>query len=501
MTTISGAGEPYVGNGFDHDIFVSYAHGIRPDSNDDPDLKAWTHALVEKLKEHIGYSLEQQQRSVSVWYDARLSRAAPLTDTLKQRVERSATLLIVMTRPYLASDWCNQELEWFDGELRRRGKGIENIFVVRAMATDQDQWPAFLRDHSGETVLGFPFCNEREGLVARPFGWIDPNQSTTKGQFVDALTMLASEIAIRLDRIRASNIVQPAAMTAGNRNWPVFVAPGTEDTRPHVHETRTLLAQGGCLLLPANDLRIEDLQQHEEDEALAGAQAFVQCLGLIAGKDEGAEIGRVELMDRRAEERALPRFHWRNTQMPLQALDYDPEYRAFVEGVGDLPDRTIAEFVDEVLDFLQAQHGSEDRHTLTAYVDVPAKALGRFDHIKDDISSDDCLLLPLKAPEQGQIDQIQLERKARQQIYMTCDAVMLLYCVADQFSWLTSAIVNFAKDVTATQRKTDHLPLLVVVDFVGEAAALAGQLGVAHIPWQTPADPGELWRQIRELSV
>lgn len=81
MTTNAAAQESYTGAEFEHDIFVSYSHGISPPSGGDSDLKTWTHELVEKLKEHIGYSLENQKHPVNVGYDAQLSGNVPLTDT------------------------------------------------------------------------------------------------------------------------------------------------------------------------------------------------------------------------------------------------------------------------------------------------------------------------------------------------------------------------------------------------------------------------------------
>lgn len=499
--------EPYAGPNYDHDIFVSYAHGIQPESGGESDLKIWTHALVDKLKENIGYALEDQRRPLAVWYDGKLSKTALLNDTLKQKVQRSATLLIVMTRPYLTSEWCTKELNWFDGELRRRGSGVENVFVVKAMSTDPQCWPSFLKDSEGDTVLGFPFCIDAPGadltVGTYPYGWINPDKSTTQAQFVESLMSLASAIAIRLNEIRHEQSAMMENNEEAQRNGkflattPVFVAPGTEDVLTTVQETRQKLKQEGCILTPEEDIGIRDFTDEMANDAFANAQAFVQCLGLISVRDSGAEIGRVEQLNRRASDMELPCFHLRNKEIPTTVLEYDPGYKQFIDTADKDASASVAEMVEKVIGYLKTQ-GRMEEERLTAYVEVPAQAISKFDYWKDEIGSDDCLLLPLKAPVRGRVDQIQQERKARQQIYNTCDTVLLLYCIAGQISWLTSAIVNCLKDVTVTGRTSSQTPVPVVLDFIGEAGPVADQIGVAHISWQQRNDTSTLWQRVRK---
>ncbi|ETX01949.1 MAG: hypothetical protein ETSY2_36405 [Candidatus Entotheonella gemina] len=444
-----------------------------------------------------------------MWYDAELPGNVELTDTLKQRVEQSATLLIIMTRPYLSSDWCEKEREWFEKEIKQRGRGIENVFVVRAMATDNEKWPDFLKDRFGETVLGYPFCNEAEGRAARPFGWVQPTDSSTSVEFIDALTRLASDMATRLDDIRkttpaphATPYDSGARMRSVAAERPIFVAPGTEEVRPVVEEIRMQLEQKGFGLLPPAEVRIEAMSEPDEEQWLNRASAFVQCLGVTAAKDAEAEFGRVQLLNQRARQQSLPQFLWRDSKIPLAALGYDPTYQQFVESLGEIPDSTASELADEIAEYLKQQAaGSSPEQPLIAFIEVPADALSQFDQLKEGIDTDDCLLFPLKPPEQGEIRQIQIERKARQAFFHECHVILLMYCMANQLPWLTSAIINYERDITVVRRELDRCPKPVVIDYIGEAQALGATIGVDVIFWEKGSDPDELWRQLRSLAA
>lgn len=499
----------YTGDEFEHDIFVSYSHGISSESGRDSDLKTWTRDLVGKLKEHIGYSLENQKQPVNLWYDAKLAGNVAITDTLKQKVQKSATLLIVMTGLYLSSDWCKKEREWFENEIKRRGGGIENVFVVRAMATANEEWPDFLKDGFGETVLGYPFCDEAKGREARPFGWVRPSDSKTQRDFVDSLTNLASDMATRLDEIRKKKY--PLRSTSGktitrdlykNTHWPVLVAPGTEEVRPSVKYIRTHLERMGCMLLPPDEIKIEKFTKQDEDNALSIALAFVQCIGVSAARPEGAQIGKVQLLNERAHQKAIPRFLWRDKNIPLNSLNYDPTYKQFVESLGDIPERNITVLVDEVIKHFKNQApGSKTCRPITAFMEVPVEALSEFDRWKNDILADDCVLLPDSPPKQGSIEHIQKERRTRQLVFRFCNAVLIIYCIDNQLHWLANAIINNLRDITTTRRGGDNAPVPVVIDYVGEAEGLTKEMGIKRILWREGSNPNELWRQVRSMAA
>ena len=496
----------YTGPSFEHDVFVSYSHGVPPERGGDSDLKIWTQALINKLQEHIHYSLKVQDRQPKVWYDAKLPGNVDLTETLKREIEKSATLLIIMTRDYLLSEWCKKEREWFENEIKRRGHGIESVFVVHAMPTESEDWPDFLKDGFGETVLGFPFCEKAEGLAARPFGWVKPETSSTRQQFDVARTSLVSDIATRLDEIRekhatarASSDGVEAGISRDSAGWPVLVAPGTECVQAFCEEVRALLKEKGCMLLPAKQTRIEHFTQQDQDQALSLARAFVQLIGFVAAREEGEEIGKIQQLNQGARQRSIEQFLWRDSKVPLEALAGDPTYKRFVESLENIPERTVPELADAVIAYLRSSDSTSGADQgFVAFMEVPGHALDQFDRWKQDISTNDCVLFPLKAPAQGEVSQIQDERKSRQFVFRTCRTVLLMYCLAGELDWLMSAIVNFMKDIDPIKRGGSPIPVPVVIDYVGEAKEVA-TTEVAIIRRKEGSDPRTLWERIREL--
>lgn len=184
---------PLTGEQFDHDVFVSYSHGDVGGRGRPPLLKAWTRALVERLKEEVSAALGDQASELDIWYDAELKGDVPLTEELKARAERSALLLIVMSPSYLASTWCSDELEWFETELRRRGEGPESVFVVQALPTDHSKWPSILKDELDHPVLGWSLLPNEQG--GKPCGW--PELADTDHDFYDVVVKLITALRQR----------------------------------------------------------------------------------------------------------------------------------------------------------------------------------------------------------------------------------------------------------------------------------------------------------------
>src|SRR5215211_4268608 len=146
---------PYLAPYFSYDVFMSYAHGQVPGVADPP-LKRWSQALIDRLKADIA-SLFTEFDELKIWDDRSIDPTAALTDELCKNVEGSCLLLIVMSPRYLASAWCTDELTWFEQQFAERRKGPGRVFIVRAVSTNRNKWPDFLKDERGHADLGFRF--------------------------------------------------------------------------------------------------------------------------------------------------------------------------------------------------------------------------------------------------------------------------------------------------------------------------------------------------------
>jgi len=155
----------YLAPDFDPDIFVSYSHGD-PREGRAP-LRDWTQALIRRLEDQL-HSLETEFDDLRLWMDPQIDPTAYLTDDLRAKASACGVLMIVMSKRYLRSSWCNDELEWFRKQFEGRVGEGGRVFVIRAQKTDESLWPDFLRDARGHAMTGFSFYDPENGF---PWGF------------------------------------------------------------------------------------------------------------------------------------------------------------------------------------------------------------------------------------------------------------------------------------------------------------------------------------------
>jgi len=178
---------------FQHDVFVSYAHGVGPGASESP-LKRWTHRLIRELKSEI-HSVSKRFDALALWSDEEIDPTNLLTPELRGKVENSGLLMIIMSERYLESAWCRKEYNWFRHE-RDQGR----VFVIRALPTNEIDWPDFLRDDEGHPFVGFAF---HAANAKRPYCW---PETPIDEAYAKQLSWLADKLTARLLELRALNI-------------------------------------------------------------------------------------------------------------------------------------------------------------------------------------------------------------------------------------------------------------------------------------------------------
>ena len=161
----------YLAPHFEYDIFMSYSHGAVP-GIENPPLKRWSQAFIDRLKADI-LSTRNDFDSLDIFDDRDADRTTGLSDQLKNIVEQSGLLLIVMSPRYLGSSWCTDELDWFVEQFAHRHKGSGRVFIVRSISTDEERWPEVLKDSRGHSDLGFRFHPATNEDGTTPYGWPD----------------------------------------------------------------------------------------------------------------------------------------------------------------------------------------------------------------------------------------------------------------------------------------------------------------------------------------
>ena len=224
----------YLAPHFDPDVFVSYSHGD-PRGSRAP-LRVWTQATIRRLEDHIR-SLEPEFRDLRLWMDPDFDPTAKLTEELRKQVSGSGVLMIVMSKHYLGSDWCKDELGWFKEQVQNRRVAGGRVFIIRAQETNTNRWPAFLRDERGHAIPGFVFYDSEDGSSPLSFDLKEPGED-----YLRALNPLRTWLVRRLRELRSAvanspepeKSGAPPAKPAGPRLIYLHARPGSESARAEV---------------------------------------------------------------------------------------------------------------------------------------------------------------------------------------------------------------------------------------------------------------------------
>lgn len=332
---------PYV-PGFAHDVFVSYAHGLKPlagfRGRRSDFISNWTHSFVDDLTSQLDVVLgtKDDKRRVSMWMDPALEGHIPLSEGLNAEIKRSALLLVVMSDFYLSSPWCCNELKWFSDHAGSR----DRIFVVKAFNTDVERWPAALKP-DGHPLPGYPFCRvERADHPGRPFGWPQPDE--TDKAYWDGIWKLADSIASQLKRMEyaAARTAVSAGARASAESVParvgrtLFLGYMHDSLQRERQALRAQLDEAGFKIVPpiSDDPVDETTVRNAFETYVPGSDAIT----LIANQNselwpKGQDGGPLGLQFQLAKQYRIPVHLWLQTN-DLSTV-HNPQYRSFLANV------------------------------------------------------------------------------------------------------------------------------------------------------------------------
>ncbi len=282
----------YVGEPFEHDVFVSYGRANREPGEASPQ-RAWSLAFASQLGAYLRGPrrfYEPPQRKLRVFLDESedgLHGMGPLTPQIHEAAASSAVLLILMSDDYLASDWCRQELEAWHDRSRELGLDVDyRIAVARIQPTEEDHWDKRLRDFKGRGLPGYWFHrqprNSRETVL--PFGSPRPDPSVD-GPLQEPFFKLVQDVQAVLDELRkqfeererqrqqAARLGQPE---------PTLYLHGGADRIPDWNTLRAALSGSGFAMVPSS---IDDEARDPEGELQlhkARLKAMENCDALLA---------------------------------------------------------------------------------------------------------------------------------------------------------------------------------------------------------------------------
>ncbi len=213
-----------------HDIFVSYAH---VDDDPMPGIESgWVSTFVDGLRKNLAREMGRPD-AFSLWMDYELRGNEPVRDAIHGQISVAKTMVLFLSKGYLASSWCMEEFETF---AKRFGQDTDRIFPVYVSPVDEIPQPI-------NKLRKYDFwLEEREG----PRTLADPQPIPTEREYYQGIQRLARELSAKLKGIT------PQTQRTGGLT--VFVSAGELDIEL-VRETADRLKEQGCgYMLPLSAL-------------------------------------------------------------------------------------------------------------------------------------------------------------------------------------------------------------------------------------------------------
>jgi hypothetical protein len=282
----------YVGEPFDYDVFVSYAHAEA--ETEEPEIRAWSRHIADRLRALLRSALNptvDPANAVKVFLDDHvLTSGQPLTETLRTNAQRSALLLVLMSPLYPRKSWCLDELEWFFTQAEKDGRGQQHCTVLRIQPLSDEAWPKRLRDERGRTVVYRDFVDPQTKLL--PLGFDDLEAPTLKSAIRDTFIEVCGKLTELRKQLEARRAYQQPAVPPVQ---PVLYLHARSEELAHWQATRTDLE-------PRAIVNPESLPEPVGDDALLEEERkkrlkeYAECDGLVLLRTGADEALRLEVM-------------------------------------------------------------------------------------------------------------------------------------------------------------------------------------------------------------
>ena len=249
-----GAPLSYVGDPFDYDVFVSYAHADVETRA--PLVRDWSRHVCGRLRDLLATALNVEAGSpeseIQVFFDDRvLVSGQPLTQTLRDKAQRSALLLVLMSPLYPRKPWCLDELAWFFEQAARDGRGQEHCTVLRIqLPLDDSAWPQRLRDERDKPVV---FRDLVDPATELPIGLTNFASAQLDAALLDSFIEIKGKLASLRKQLEARRrMTAPTTQKPADR--PVIYLDADPDDKALWQSLKGEL-RGIAIVLPASLLQ------------------------------------------------------------------------------------------------------------------------------------------------------------------------------------------------------------------------------------------------------
>ncbi|MHC4538431.1 MAG: toll/interleukin-1 receptor domain-containing protein [Planctomycetota bacterium] len=432
--------------GCEHDVFVSYAH-----VDDEPIDKGdgWVTTLVSKLNRLLDQNLGQRS---SLWIDRKLARHVQITPEILNTLEKTATLLVVLSPAYLKSDWCERERATFLKIVNERMRSGSRVFIVERHKVELEDRPREFGD-----LIGYSFWTQdsRSG-TPRTLGV--PRPDSDEVEYYRTLSRLAWELKEELERLAKAGTNGPIPWDDEDKGddegkkaetVTIYLAETTDDLDRSRTKLKQSFEQQGFRVVP-------DIWYPREPEGFRAAVAkdldnatlFVQLLSSWPGRrlKSTTEESYVSYQHDCAKEKKLPIFQWRDPKLNLEEIDPDvtDAFHLRLLNGPSVQARPISDFIREIIGeakCILAEKPEIPSHTGSAIisVDVGPRDRALTNELRNYLTKEGCTVItPL---EKGRPNEI---RKDFEQRVKECEAFIIIYGEAANF-WVRERIVKAKK--------------------------------------------------------
>lgn len=399
------------------DIFISFAHvDDQPVSGEE---KGWVTHFVDNLRKEVSRKMGRAEHC-QLWIDYCLSCGDGITPEIERQLGETHVMLILLSPGWLASKWCQRELEIFSHRLT---DAAGRIFVVELDPISTENKPAVLHDS-----FTCQFWKQADQNKTKQLGYPVPQSSDV--EYYYPLVNLSRDLATALKNRYQASPVQAAKGT-------VYVAPVDYPLRDQRASLISELRQFGIDVLPRNNALDANM-----DAALAQCSHFVQLL------DEHWTMGVPCNQHFTAEAAGKPILQWRDPKLDYTGAQVYEDQKKLLEGKTVIA-APLADFIRLVREAVLPRPKSQEDETLTSHngeqmVFVHA-AQEDFDHAHS-------VAQVLKTKGYGiALPRYQgdpaLIRKSMERGYQSCDVMLLLQQKAS-----TDVVEDF---LSAAQRYTN----------------------------------------------
>lgn len=401
--------------GYQHDIYVSYATvdnlAIAGDDT------RWVNNLIRLLKIRLAQKLGRLD-AYSLWMDPQRTDTFLATEAIA-RLQRTATLLIILSPGYLASTACLKELEQF---LIYVGKTSARLFKIEYQPTGVSL-PAL------EGILGYRFWKQDVTDRPRSLGSPKPNPEDSDEYYdqVDNLVIdLANQLIYLKEQIEQTGFEDPLPKDPPKAQ--IFLAEVSDDLVLQREELKRNLELQGITTLPTAPYFFphdEVALLHAIDTDLQASDIFVQLLSQsLPQRPVGMSTPQLQYDRAVLLNKAI--LQWRNRDLDIDTITDNTHHTLLTQST--VIATGMVEFQDylvKTLDKLTKVSTENMRSGELVFINAEPHDMSLAQEVADILMTQGLgYSLPMTISEQTLPDVIREDLEKNLQL---CDAVIVLY--------------------------------------------------------------------------